>query len=150
MNIYIIITIILALLVIGLGYMVYTLNARVSKLLRGKKATTLEDSIHAIVDELENIHQRIRVHDSTLTEHNTRISESVKTVPTVRFNPFADSGGNQSFASAFISEQGNGVVVSSLYSREKTSVFAKPIQNFESQYELTKEEKIVLDQAKNK
>lgn len=148
MNIYIIITIILSLLVIGLGYLVFTLNNRVSKLLRGKKATTLEDSIHAIVDELENIHQKIRLHDDKLKQHDMRISNSIKTVPTVRFNPFADSGGNQSFASAFISEQGNGVVVSSLYSREKTSVFAKPIQNFESQYELTKEEKIVLEEAK--
>lgn len=150
MNIYIIATIILSVLVISLGYLVFMLNSRVTKLLRGKKATTLEDSIHAIVDELEKIHQRMKLHDQKLDTHNTRISNSVTTVSTVRFNPFADSGGNQSFASAFISEQGNGVVVSSLYSREKTSVFAKPIQNFESQYELTKEEKIVLEQVKNK
>lgn len=147
MNIYIIVTIILTVLIIALGYLVYALNDRVSKLLRGKKAENLEQSIHAIVEELESIHRHIQQHENTLKTHHKRIAKSVQTVPTVRFNPFSDSGGNQSFASAFISEEGNGVVISSLYSREKTSVFAKPIQNFESQYELTKEETIVLEQS---
>ncbi|NIT70429.1 DUF4446 family protein, partial [candidate division KSB1 bacterium] len=58
-------------------------------------------------------------------------------VGTVRFNPFKGTGGGQSFAAAFLSEHGNGVVISTLYSRERVSVFAKPIQSFASEYELT-------------
>jgi hypothetical protein len=148
MNIEIIAIIVLALLVIGLVYVVHTLHKRVDLLLRGKDAKNLEDSIHAILDELERVHQKLKVHDGTLSEYNNRITDAVKSVPTLRFNPFSDSGGNQSFASAFITEKGDGVVISSLYSREKTSVFAKPIKGFDTDYELTAEEQEVLKQAR--
>jgi hypothetical protein len=150
MNIQLIAIIVLGLLVIGLAYLVHTIHKRVDLLLRGKNAKTLEDSIHTILTELEKVHQKLKAHDGTLGEYNSRLSDSIKKVPTLRFNPFSDSGGNQSFASAFITEKGDGVVISSLYSREKTSVFAKPIQGFESTFELTQEEQEVLNQAQKK
>jgi hypothetical protein len=68
----------------------------------------------------------------------------------VRFNPFkgTGSGGNQSFATTFLNEENNGVVISSLYSREHTSVFSKPIKNGVSEYELSDEEKESFAEAK--
>jgi len=145
---YLIGIIILGILVIALSYLVFLLNKRITILLRGKNGKDLEESIKKITEELEDIYGRLHQHSDTLKNHNTRISNSIKKVPTIRFNPFYDSGGNQSFASAFITEEGNGVVISSLYSREKTSVFAKPIKEFSSTFELTDEEKDVLEQAK--
>jgi len=70
-------------------------------------------------------------------------------VETIRFNPFKGngSGGNQSFSTAFVNEEGDGVVISSLYSREHISVFAKPIKKMSSEYEMTKEEKDSLEKA---
>ena len=60
------------------------------------------------------------------------------------------SGGNQSFATGFLSEEKNGVIISSMYSRDHVSVFAKPIKNFISeQGELTAEEKDALNHAKD-
>jgi len=140
--------IILALLVIAIAYLVFVLNKRITLLLRGKDAKTLEDSVHTVVNELERVHQKLKFHNDTLTEHDARISDSIKTIPTLRFNPFSDSGGNQSFASAFLTEKGNGVIISSLYSREKTSVFAKPVEDFQSKFELTEEEQEVLDKSR--
>ena len=49
-----------------------------------------------------------------------------------------------------LDEDGNGVVLSSLYSRERMSVFAKPIKNNKSEYELTAEEKEALKGAEVK
>lgn len=147
---YLIAIIILGLLIIALSYIVFLLNKRISILLRGKNAKDLEETIQTISKELQDIYGRLEQHSGTLKNHNERIGNSVKQIPTLRFNPFHDSGGNQSFASAFITEEGNGVVLSSLYSREKTSVFAKPIKNFQSQFELTTEEQDVLEQAKKK
>ena len=70
---------------------------------------------------------------------------------TVRFNPFkgTGAGGNQSFATALLNENGDGVVLSSLYSRERVSVYAKPVQKFSSEYELSGEEKQAIKSAKN-
>jgi len=47
-----------------------------------------------------------------------------------------------------VNENGDGVVLSSLYSRERMSIFAKPVKNGKSEYELTTEEKEVLEKAK--
>lgn len=45
-----------------------------------------------------------------------------------RFNPFTDTGGNQSFILSLLDENGTGVVISSLHSRENTRVYAKQIE----------------------
>jgi hypothetical protein len=62
---------------------------------------------------------------------------------TVRFNPFQGegTGGNQSFSSIFADEEGNGVVITSMHTRERTNMFGKPLKNWKSEYELTDEEK---------
>ncbi len=81
-----------------------------------------------------------------------RLNKSVQAVETIRFNPFPGSGegGNQSFSTAFLSEHGDGVVVTSMYSRDRVSVFAKPIKKFASTFETTDEEKEVVNEAKKK
>jgi len=47
-----------------------------------------------------------------------------------------------------LDEEGNGVVLSSLYSRERMSIFAKPIKGGRSEYDLTAEEKEALNKAR--
>jgi hypothetical protein len=78
-----------------------------------------------------------------------RLKKSVQAVNTVRFNPFkgTGSGSNQSFSTAFLNEERNGVVISSLYSREHISVYSKPVVAGKSEYELSDEEKESLDKA---
>ncbi|MCX6747604.1 MAG: DUF4446 family protein, partial [Candidatus Nomurabacteria bacterium] len=74
--------------------------------------------------------------------------KSISGLETLRFNPFPDQGSNQSFAISMLNEEKDGVVISSLYSRERMSVFAKPIKKGKSEYELSDEEKEVLDKTK--
>lgn len=83
---------------------------------------------------------------------NNEIRETIQGIETIRFNPFKKDGigGNQSFATALIDKDGNGVIISSLYSRDRVSVFAKPIDNWNSQYELSGEEKEVLEKTKTR
>jgi len=66
----------------------------------------------------------------------------------LRFNPFRNAGGDQSFAVALADENGNGVVISSLHSRDVTRVYAKPLAAWESVYPLTDEEQQVIRQAR--
>jgi hypothetical protein len=69
----------------------------------------------------------------------------------VRYNPFADTGGNQSFVLALLDGQNNGFVITSLHSRGSTRVFAKPvIQGKETGYELSKEEVQAVVEAQKK
>ena len=123
------------------------LEMRFKKLFAGKDGSDLEDTMKAIIDELKDqkkTQDEILAH---LMDVETRLKRSIQGIQTVRFNPFTDQGSNQSFAIALMSEDGNGVVLSSLYSRERVSVFAKPIIKFKSEFELTEEEKAVLKKA---
>ena len=81
-----------------------------------------------------------------------RLDQSVRGIGTVRFNPFKGTGdgGNQSFATALLDENENGVVLSTLYTRERVGIYAKPLKSGKSEYELTGEEREAVKQAKEK
>ena len=83
-----------------------------------------------------------------MEKNNTKLKKSIRGLEIIRFNPFPDQGSNQSFAIGMLNEEGDGVVFSSLYSRERMSIFAKPIKNNKSEYELSTEEKEALEKAK--
>ncbi len=67
----------------------------------------------------------------------------------LRFNPFRETGGDQSFALALTDADGNGVVISSLHSRDVTRVYAKPLAAWETSYQLTEEEQKAIQKARN-
>ena len=66
----------------------------------------------------------------------------------VRFNPFRDTGGDQSFAIALADGQGNGIILSSLHARDMTRVYAKPLERWQSTHTLTDEEKKAIGLAR--
>jgi hypothetical protein len=65
----------------------------------------------------------------------------------IRFNPFKEVGGDQSFSIALLDAKNNGFIVTGLYSREGNRIFAKPIENGQSKYLLSGEEKEALRKA---
>lgn len=132
--------------VILLVVWIYILEKRINALLGGKNGASLEDAISANREGLESLMLFKKAVEAELDRINDRIKKKLHGAKTLRFNPFhgTGSGGNQSFATAFLDEQGDGVVISSLYSREKVSVFAKPIKSRTSEFDLTDEEKEVL------
>jgi hypothetical protein len=131
-----------------LAFFVFRLNTRISKLLQGKDAKNLEESFHYLSEEIKRMNQNELITEKTLKNLNARLRKSLSGFKTIRFNPFPDQGGNQSFAIAIVNEEGDGFIISSLYSREKTSLFAKPVKAGKSEFELTDEEKKALSEAR--
>src|SRR3989338_1233108 len=125
-----------------------TTEKRLKRFFIGKKAKDLEDTIISLQDEIAKLKEAKNVAEKDITQINAKLRKSIRGLETIRFNPFSDQGSNQSFAIGMLNEEGNGVVISSLYSRERMSIFAKPIKNNKSEYELTAEEKEVLNKAK--
>jgi len=73
----------------------------------------------------------------------------IQRIGLVRFNPFAETGGDQSFCLAILDGQGSGLVITSLHSRDTTRVYAKPVKRGKaSGYELSAEEKRAIKNAK--
>jgi hypothetical protein len=76
------------------------------------------------------------------------LAHVVQGVGLVRFRAFQDTGGDQSFALALADGEGNGVVISALYGRGKTRVYAKPVQGWLSPRQLGEEEEQALAEAR--
>ncbi len=128
------------------------LHFKIKKLLGGTSASSIEDSLVLIRTEQEKMAAFKKEVNRYLETVETRVRRSIQNVETIRFNPFKGTGdgGNQSFSTAFVSENGDGVVVSGLYSRDRVSIFSKPIKKFEAEYELTQEEHDVLKESEKK
>lgn len=71
----------------------------------------------------------------------------VQKVAIVRYNPYGDTGGDQSFSLAILNNHLDGFILTSLHSRSGTRVYAKPVSQGKSQIELSKEEQDVLMKA---
>jgi len=142
---------ILALLVIIVLWII-RIEWRMSRLLKGKGSTSIEDSLVSLRKDIISLETFKKETLNYLTDAERRIKRSVQAVETIRFNPFkgTGAGGNQSFASAFLNQNGDGIVISSLYSRDRVSVYAKGVKEFNSEFELSDEEKEVLKTATQK
>ena len=126
------------------------LEIKLKKLLSGKSGKSLEDTIISMKEEITELKKFEKESISYFKNIEARIQRSIQSVKTIRFNPFKGTGdgGNQSFSTSFINENGNGVVISTLHSRDRVSIFSKPLEKFKSQFELTDEEKEVIEQSK--
>ncbi len=127
---------------------IFTTEKRLKRFFVGKKAKDLEDTIISLHNDIALLKKSKEDTEKELGVINSKLKKSVRGLHTIRFNPFPDQGGNQSFAIGMLNEDGDGVVLSSLYSRERMSVFAKPIKNNKSDHGLTDEEREVLEKAK--
>ena len=128
------------------------LEKKIKNFTRGKNGKSLEDSMIMLKSGQDDLISFRKDMEQYLTEVERRLRRSTQSIETIRFNPFkgTGSGGNQSFATAFLDENGDGLVMSSLYARDRVSVFSKPIKKFTSEFELSEEEKKVIENAKRK
>lgn len=69
---------------------------------------------------------------------------SLQKISMVRFNPFGDVGGDQSFSLAMLDGHDSGLIITSIHGRSGTRVYAKPIDLGKSKYSLSAEEKKAL------
>lgn len=75
------------------------------------------------------------------------LRSKVGTPQVFRYNAFSDQGSDLSFSVALVDEDQNGVVFSSIYGREESRTYAKPVMQGTSRYPLTEEETSVISQA---
>ncbi|KKP89037.1 hypothetical protein A2456_01760 [Candidatus Nomurabacteria bacterium RIFOXYC2_FULL_36_19] len=137
------------LILLGIIWAIIT-EKRLKRFFLGKKAKDLEDTIVSLEKDIVDLKKAKENIQKDVVVINNKLKKSIRGLETIRFNPFSDQGSNQSFAIGMLDEEGSGVVLSSLYSRERMSIFAKPIKNNKSEYELSTEEKEALKKAEVK
>jgi hypothetical protein len=111
------------------------LERRISRLTLGRNGS-LEETLGILSRDMKDMREFKGEVERYLKLVENRLRGSVSGV------------GNQSFAVALLDEEANGVVLSTLYARNHVGVYAKPLQNGTSTYELSEEEKEAIERAR--
>ncbi len=131
----------------------FTLQRRLSALetLRRRVAASGTPDMEALLASnltgLGSVTERLDTLEEVTRALIERQKRDLQHVGIVRFNPYQDTGGDQSFSIALLDAFGDGVVISGLYARAGVRLYAKPIQAGQSTYPLSDEEKQAIAQA---
>ena len=110
------------------------------------------DKIEEMLSEYIESVRVLALKDADLKDAIDRLENNLKKcvqkVGLVRYNAYNDTGSDLSFTLAIMDAEDNGVVVNGLYSRESSSIFAKPLVKGETKYNLSAEEIQAIDIAK--
>jgi hypothetical protein len=118
-----------------------------TKLLTGAGGTNLEEILTQHLDELRQALETISSLDIRTTSIERTLQHALQWMGMIRYNPFRNTGGAQSFALAIVDGSGDGVVISSLHTRENTRVYAKSLHQWTSEHALTEEEQQAISRA---
>ena len=123
------------------------LAARIDGLTRGERGGSLEAVLEAHLRNVRDVEQQLKGIDGRTSALEGRLPTAIQQVGLVRFNPFEDTGSNQSFALALLDGGGDGVVVSSLHSRQATRMYVKPVVRGAADRAMSEEEAEAIKQA---
>jgi hypothetical protein len=126
---------------------VAALDRRIASLTSAGDGRSLESSLHATLDKVATLSSGVDQLRGRATVMEAVQKRAVQRTGLVRYNPFEDTGGNQSFAVALLDDHGDGVVISSLHARQNTRIYAKAITGGKSEAALSDEEAEALGKA---
>ncbi|MEO7295252.1 MAG: DUF4446 family protein [Candidatus Limnocylindria bacterium] len=110
------------------------------ELVRDQDGGTLHDRLVGNADQAVRAGERMNEIEAMHAVIDRRSRRSLQHIGLVRFNPFDDTGSDQSFAIALLDDQRDGIVISSLHGRTNTRVFSKPVTDGGSPHNLSDEE----------
>jgi hypothetical protein len=143
----VIVVLALAFAVVGLIRRVRKLGGRLESLTQGGDESSLEAVLGSHLERVNRAVSDVDVVAARTAVLERDVQGALGRVGFVRFNPFEDTGGNQSFALAMLDGRGDGFVVSSLHARAGTRVYAKAVAGGSSEAALSDEEAEALKQA---
>lgn len=110
------------------------------ELVRDQDGGTLHDRLVGSAEQAIRATDRMNEMEAMHAVIEQRTRRSLQHIGLVRFNPFDDTGSDQSFAIALLDDQRDGIVISSLHGRANTRLYAKPVAAGASPHNLSDEE----------
>jgi len=123
------------------------MNKRYKKLMTGMDGSNIERILMAHIDEVRELVKKVDQLEAENKRMDILSKKAVQKVGVVRFSAFEGIGSDLSYAVAVLDYNNNGVVFSSIFGREDSRTYAKPIIDCKSTYLLTDEEKSAIEQA---
>lgn len=141
------IQLIMLVLVVVISVKFIKIRKQQRRLLRGITRDSLEQLLQKNTESLQTTERQLDEAAIQLDELKHRLTTLKGHVGVVRYNALAEQGSELSFSLALLDEEQNGVVISSLYGREQSYSYAKPLNKGKSDYSLSNEEKAAIAQA---
>jgi len=130
----------------------YQANKKIDTLLDKGKIKDFKDIFLSQKEKHSDLEKQLKEAFLKIENLENILRKTIQKTGVVRFNPFNDVGGNQSFAIALLDEKNNGFVISSLFAKESNRVYAKAVREGKSDHQLSNEEieaiKIAVDSQK--
>jgi len=132
----------------ALTFIFILMMRRYRRLTEGKKGERFGEILRELKKETKKNHQLILKNQEVINLLKKIGKFNIQKVGLVRFNPFSQTGGNQSFSLALLNEDNRGVVISSLHGREGTRLYAKMVDKGKiSARRFSSEEKEAIEKA---
>jgi hypothetical protein len=116
-------------------------------LMKGLKTANLEEVLFQYTDDVRQLESTVRQVVATHEQQRREIDLSCGPVGVVRYNAFSEAGSDLSFSVALLNREADGVVITSIFGREESRAYAKPITAGHSTYNLSGEEKQAIQKA---
>ncbi|MEK7665222.1 MAG: DUF4446 family protein [Patescibacteria group bacterium] len=148
----IVLSVIVLVLIILSGFLLlysYNINKKFDLMLEKGKIKDLKDIFLKQIKKGEEQEEMTKEAFNRIKNLESISEKTIQKIDIVRFNPFSDLGGNQSFIIALLDKKNNGFLISSLFVNEGSRVYAKTIRDGKSDYNLSKEELEAIERAVN-
>lgn len=120
-----------------------------NRLTVGITKTGLREVLESMIHSDEHLKKRVGEIEEAIHRIEKDGTLHIQRLGIVRFNPFSDTGGSQSFSLAFLDAQDNGIVITSLYARTGNRWYVKEIHAGKGRdLELSKEEELAIRKAR--
>ena len=125
-----------------------SLKARYAQMMKGPDSGgSIEEMLISHIDETRRVAEENGAIKRECERIDALLQKAVTRVGVVRFSAFQDMGSDLSYAVALMDSRNNGVVFSSIFAREDSRSYVKPIENGRSSYAMTKEEEQAVRDA---
>jgi hypothetical protein len=126
------------------------IEKRYKKLMKGTIGKNLEEMIFEYNNKVDKSLDTAKHIEEMYLDIDNRLRKCVQKISVIRYRAFDDVGSDLSYSIAILDDYNNGLVITGIYGRSESTSFTKPIENGISKYDLSEEEKFVLENAMNK
>ncbi len=124
-------------------------NEKIDALLEKGKIKEFKDIFLSQKEKNENLEEQVKDAFLKIKKLEDICEITIRKIGIVRFNPFSDMGGNQSFIIAMLDNKNNGFLISSLFVNDGNRVYTKAVKNGKSEHALSPQEVEAIDKAIN-
>lgn len=140
--------IIMFIMILVNGSRIKKLRLKYNKFMRGIDNKNIEELVENYMERVEEVYKKGKEIENEIKNIEKTLIKCVQKVGIVRYNAFDDVGSNLSFVIALMDNNNDGYLLNGIYSRNASTVYAKPLLGAKSKIPLSDEERQAIEMAK--